>query len=372
MSTSLYTPDASTTSPGTASKKPIRVLIVDDSATIRMMVRESLSRDPQIEVVAEASHPLEAREAVKRMSPDVITLDVEMPHMNGLDFLRRLMDRRPTPVIMLSSLTKAGSRAAVEALSIGAVDCIEKPRNGSAGLVDLPRHVHMAASANVAKRQDRAEPAAPGVASPLTMRYPINERVVCIGASTGGVDALEQVLTRIPANGPPIVVTQHMPESFLRSFAARLDPMCSVQVAVATDDEPLKPGMVRIAPGGDYHLALTEQWPPKCKLLQGEKVSGHRPSVDVLFRSAVPHGHRMVGVLLTGMGQDGAHGLKEMREAGAPTLVQDKATSVVYGMPRVAMEIGASDTGLPLTKIASAIMTHCSEKLSKRPARHRS
>ncbi|MCV6595855.1 MAG: CheB methylesterase domain-containing protein, partial [Mangrovicoccus sp.] len=194
---------------------------------------------------------------------------------------------------------------------------------------------------------------------------PLNGRIVCIGASTGGVDALQRVLTRIPANGPPILITQHMPEGFLRSFSARLDPLCPPKVILAGQDMPLEPGTVYIAPGGNAHLTVSEQWPPRCRIVEGEKVSGHRPSVDVLFRSAVVHGPRAVGVLLTGMGQDGAKGLKEMRTAGAPTLVQDEATSVVFGMPRVALELGAADHGLPLDKITDEIMTLCTTARGK-------
>jgi two-component system chemotaxis response regulator CheB len=350
------------TGPGSAlaaPHAPIRVLVVDDSATMRRMVCESLGKDPGLVVVAEASHPLEARDAIKALRPDVLTLDVEMPHMNGLEFLRRLMDRRPTPVVMLSSLTGAGSRAAVEALSIGAVDCVEKPVGGVGGLGDLAERVRTAAGANlVARATAPARDAASDAAC-----APLNGRIVCIGASTGGVDALEQVLTRIPAGGPPIVITQHMPEGFLRSFASRLDPMCAVSVSLAREGAALEPGRVYLAPGGAQHLQLSASWPPRCHLQTGEKVSGHRPSVDVLFRSALPHARRVVGVLLTGMGQDGAQGLRALRDGGARTVVQDKATSVVFGMPRVAIELGAAEKTLPIDRIGAEIVALCTADL---------
>jgi len=350
------------------SNRSIRVLIVDDSSTMRRMVRESLGRDPSLEVIGEASHPLEARESVKALKPDVLTLDVEMPHMNGLDFLKRLMARRPMPVVMLSSLTRAGSRAAVEALALGAVDCIEKPCGQGDTLADLHERVRMAANANLSGHGQAPRPARASSA-PTTPTIqpagPLNGRIVCIGASTGGVDALQRVLTRIPPDGPPILITQHMPEGFLRSFTSRLNPLCSVEIKLAETGMPLEPGSVYVAPGGNAHLKLTPDWPPRCLVEEGEKVSGHRPSVDVLFRSAVVHGSKMLGVLLTGMGRDGADGLKQMRDAGAPTVVQDEATSVVFGMPRVALEMGAADKGMPLEKIADEIMTLCTTSRDK-------
>lgn len=331
-----------------------RVLIVDDSATIRSIIRAKLIEDPRLEVVGEACDPYEAREKIKSLNPDVLTLDVEMPKMNGIEFLEKLMRLRPLPVIMVSTETHKGSAAALEALSLGAVDCIGKPRHGDLcaafrGLGDL---LVAAASARVNPRAQRT------MSTPAT-DFQWNGRYVFIGSSTGGVDALETILSGYPENCPPTLITQHMPESFLASFARRLDAHIAPQFSIARDRDPLLPGHVYLAPGGAFHLEVKPGSPPRCHLLQAEKVSGHRPSVDVLFRSAISLAANAVGIILTGMGRDGADGLAELRHAGGRCFAQNEETCVVYGMPRAAMEIGAAERSLPIAEVSSTILKLC-------------
>ena len=329
-----------------------RVVIVDDSPTMRAMIARALGQDGRFDVVGEAADPYEAREVIKRTDPDVLTLDVEMPRMDGIAFLEKIMRLRPMPVVMFSSETHAGSRAAVEALSIGAVDALGKPTAAAPeALAALAERVFVAAGASVGP--PRAAPPAPAAAESFAW----NGRVVLIGASTGGVDALERVLGGLPASGPPVLVTQHMPGSFLASFAERLNGQTGPEVTLARPGAPVAPGRVYIAPGGETHLVL-EGAPGRfrCGLAAGERVSGHRPSVDVLFRSALRHAPEVVAVLLTGMGRDGAEGMAALREAGAHTIGQDAATSVVYGMPRVAAELGGVAEVRPLDAIRGAIL----------------
>ena len=310
-----------------------RVLIVDDSLTIRSLMKARLSEDPRIEVVGEAADPYEAREKIKALSPDVLTLDVEMPRMNGLEFLERLMRLRPMPVIMVSTLTQKGSAAALEALSLGAVDCLGKPAADKIPetferLGDL---LVAAASARVRDPSQRRAPQA----VPTDFRW--NGKFLLIGSSTGGVDALETVLAGFPANCPPTLITQHMPESFLASFAGRLNGRIAPSLQLAETGLPLQPGHIYLAPGGDTHLTVEPGEPPRCKLVTGEKRSGHRTSVDVLFESALPMAPRIVAALLTGMGRDGADQMLALRKAGARCLAQDEASCVVFGMPREAI-----------------------------------
>lgn len=331
---------------------PTRVLLVDDSRTIRQLLRARLAGDARIAIVGEASDPLEAREMIKALNPDVLTLDVEMPHMNGLEFLEKLMRLRPMPVVMISTLTHRGSAAAIEALSLGAVDCLGKPgadRLGDAfaGLADM---LVIAAGARVRQRSGAAR--SPSVPSD----YRWGGKVVLIGASTGGVEALETVLAGYPADGPPTLVTQHMPPGFLTSFASRLDGRIAPRLELAADALPLLPGRVYLAPGGDTHLTLVPGDPPRCRLHPGERRSGHRPSVDVMFLSAVPAATSVVAVQLTGMGRDGAEGMRALRDAGARCIAQDEETSVVYGMPKAAMEIGGAEAAFPLSAISAAIL----------------
>jgi two-component system chemotaxis response regulator CheB len=341
--------------------KPIRVIIVDDSATMRSLISASLRQDPGIEVVGMAGDPLEAREAIKALSPDVITLDIEMPNMSGLEFLEKIMRLRPMPVVMVSTLTQAGADATLQALELGAVDCVAKPTrltDAAQGLSDLATRVRAAAGARVRPRGGPAP-------KPPTSSFAPSGHMVAIGSSTGGVEALLTVLAHFPANCPPTVITQHMPATFTKSFAARLDRTSAAQVQEAYDDAPLEVGCVYLAPGGETHLEVVRAGGLRCRLRRGEPINGHRPSVDALFNSvASAAGGAAIGVILTGMGRDGTNGLVAMRAAGARTIGQDEASSVVYGMPRSAFEAGAVGRQAPLEAIGPAIL----DLAQKRPS----
>lgn len=331
----------------------VRVLIVDDSPTIRSLIKASLSRDPEIEVVGMAGDPIEARDAIKALNPDVITLDIEMPRMTGLEFLEKIMRLRPMPVIMVSTLTQAGASITLEALEMGAFDAVGKP-----DFDGLPEKVRAAARAKVRPLSERAPVAAEAAA------YRPSNKVLAIGASTGGVEALITMLSAFPENCPPTLITQHMPASFTTSFAARLDRTCRPKVEEAHEGAALKQGVIYLAPGGLTHLKVSGATHPVCRLEDSPTVSGHRPSVDVLFDS-VAHvfGSRAVGVILTGMGRDGAAGLKRMRDTGARTLGQDEASCVVYGMPRVAFEMGAVERQVALSGMGRAALELCSAEM---------
>jgi two-component system chemotaxis response regulator CheB len=334
---------------------PIRAVVVDDSATMRSLISAALRLDPEIEVVGTASDPLEARAMIKALNPDVITLDVEMPNMNGLDFLEKIMRLRPMPVVMVSTLTQAGAEITLEALEMGAVDAVGKPGAGvtaAEAFAELTVKVKSAARSRVRQRGPAAS------VSPRQGYRAGADHVLAIGASTGGVEALMTILSAFPADCPATVITQHMPASFTASFAARLNKISAATVTEAVDGAVLKPGQVYLAPGGLTHLEVSGMT-PRCHLTHGDTVSGHRPSVDVLFRSVARLRRPMTGVILTGMGRDGADGLLEMRQAGASTLGQDEGSSVVYGMPRVAYEIGAVERQFPLSRMASAILDLC-------------
>jgi two-component system, chemotaxis family, protein-glutamate methylesterase/glutaminase len=342
-----------------------RVLIIDDSALMRQLLTSLLSEDPDIEVVDAAPDPLVAREMIKALNPDVVTLDVEMPHMDGLTFLRKIMTLRPMPVVMISTLTQAGAEVTLEALEAGAVDFVAKPTSSvgpaMAALADeLRAKVKAAAHTRV-----RIRPALPKPRLP--QRQALNRqtgKILLIGASTGGVEALKTVLMDMPPDCPPTLITQHMPERFTAAFASRLNRECPMTVYEAKDGQRVAPGCVYIAPGGAHHLELAREgmaW--VCKFNDGPPVSGHRPSVDVLFRSgARVAGSKAIGVILTGMGKDGAEGLLELRKAGARTLGQDEASSLIYGMPRVAFERGAVERQFALTDLAGAIVERCDDK----------
>lgn len=326
----------------------VRVLIVDDSPTIRGVISNVLSRDDEIEVVGVACDPLEAREAIKQLNPDVVTLDVEMPKMSGIDFLERIMRLRPMPVLMISTLTQSGAAISLQALELGAVDCIGKP-----DFEDLAQKVKAAARA-------RVRPLVQRVPAPPLQDYRPGSKLLAIGSSTGGVEALHTVLATFPENCPPTVITQHMPPTFTASFAARLDKLCAPKVQEAEDGAPILPGHIYLAPGGAAHLEVTGGAQPRCRLTPGAPVNGHRPSVDVLFHSVCrSYGRRAVGVILTGMGRDGAEGLRAMRDLGASTIGQDEATCVVYGMPKVAFELGAVQRQVALSGIARAALDLC-------------
>jgi two-component system chemotaxis response regulator CheB len=336
----------------------IKVLVVDDSALIREVLSRMLTRDGDIQVVGTAADPIEAREKIKTLNPDVVTLDIEMPNMNGLQFLDKLMRLRPTPVIMVSTLTKKGASETLLALELGAVDFVAKPGADLEGGIEnfgasLRDKIRAAAKSDVRGRSaGRAE--APKV--PLKTAAGASGALIAIGASTGGVEAIRAVLTQMPADCPPIVIAQHMPPGFTGRFAARLDELCQLKVVEAEDRMVLQPGHAYVA-RGDYHMRVERSSGQlKCKLSQDELASGHRPSVDVLFESvAKVVGPLAVGAILTGMGRDGARGLKLMRDAGAYTIGQSQASALVYGMPRVAFEEGAVVEQAPVEAIATRL-----------------
>ena len=330
----------------------VRVLVVDDSPTMRGIIGAVLARDAEIEVVGEAGDPYEAREAIKQLHPDVITLDIEMPKMSGVEFLEKIMRLRPMPVIMVSTLTQAGADITLRALELGAFDCVGKPEFD--GLAEKVRAAAKSPMRPVAVAQPQRAPPMP---------YQPANRVLAIGSSTGGVEALMTMLSTFPKNCPPTVITQHMPASFTRSFAMRLDRSCEPSVEEASEGAPLEIGRIYLAPGGARHLEVKGGPHPNCALRESDPVNGHRPSVDVLFASvACTFGDRGVGVILTGMGRDGAQGLRCMRDAGARTLGQDEASSVVYGMPKAALEAGAVERQLSLASIGKIALELCAKE----------
>ena len=351
----------------------ISVLIVDDSASIRRTLTDIVNADPALEVIATAPDPFVAAERIARQVPDVIILDVEMPRMDGLTFLRKIMAQRPIPVVMCSSLTDEGSQALVEAMEAGAVDVIAKPRVDTrqflleAG-VRICDAVKAAARARMRQTGAAVRPlrvekklTADVIMPPPVPRrsagYPTTERVVCIGASTGGTESLREVLVALPPDCPGIVIVQHMPEKFTAAFARRLDGLCRVAVKEAEDGDPVLPGRVLIAHGNRHMLLHRSGTRYHVGIKDGPLVSRHRPSVDVLFRSAAQYaGANAVGILMTGMGDDGARGLLEMKRSGAFTLAQDEETCVVFGMPREAIALGAADKIVPLDLIAAEIL----------------
>ncbi|WP_332701550.1 protein-glutamate methylesterase/protein-glutamine glutaminase [Devosia sp.] len=336
----------------------IKVLVVDDSALIREVLTRMLTRDGDIDVVGTATDPIDAREKIKTLNPDVVTLDIEMPNMNGLQFLEKLMRLRPTPVVMVSTLTKKGASETLLALELGAVDFVAKPSAEFEGGIEafgvnLRDKIRAAAKSDVRGRTTgRAE--APKV--PVKTAAAPAGALIAIGASTGGVEAIRAVLSQMPIDCPPIVIAQHMPPGFTSRFAARLDEVCGLTVLEAEDRMPLLPGHAYVA-RGDYHLRVERSSGQlKARLTHDELESGHRPSVDVLFESvAKTVGAMAVGAILTGMGRDGARGLKMMRDAGAYTVGQSQASALVYGMPRVAFEEGAVVEQAPVEAIAARL-----------------
>jgi len=345
-------------------EQPVRVLVVDDSAVVRQLLTELLARDPGIEVVGAAADPLLAREKIKRLNPDVLTLDVEMPRMDGLAFLENIMRLRPMPVVMVSSLTERGADITLQALALGAVDFVTKPRLGVAqGLpeyaAEIAAKVKAAARARVrplARPVQRLEPAAaprPAAAA----RFRTTDRLIAIGASAGGTEAIRAVLEQMPPDAPAVVLTQHIPGGFSRAFVERLDRHSPLLVREAGDGEAILPGHAYLPPG-DRHLRVIRdgaRW--RCRVDDGPPVNRHRPAVDVLFRSvAQSAGANAVAAILTGMGDDGARGLLELRQAGAATLVQDEATSVVWGMPGAAVKLGAAQEVVPLERIPARLL----------------
>ena len=343
--------------------RKIRVLVVDDSAVVRKLASDALASDPDIEVVGTAIDPYMARDKLKELSPDVLTLDLEMPRMDGLTFLRLLMERKPMPVVVMSSLTQRGSDFALEALRLGAVDFIAKP-SGSFSFGDLGPQliakVKAAAGARVrpAARTPTAPPfrpvTRPPVAAPVSNRHHHPRSVILIGASTGGTEALRDVLTHLPVDLPGIAIVQHIPATFSKSFADRLNTLCNLEVREAVDGDRLQPGLALIAPGG-FHMML--QWASdhyNVRVAFGPPIWHQRPAIDLLFKSAADCGagpHAIAGIL-TGMGKDGAEGLLRLREKGAFTFAQDEASCVVYGMPKAAWECGAAQQQIALDRIA--------------------
>lgn len=344
---------------GGAGSRRIRVLIVDDSSVVREILVKELSRDPQIEVVGTAPDPYVARDKIVRVKPDVITLDIEMPRMDGITFLRKLMKHFPLPVIVVSSLTPTGGDLAMEALDAGAVDVMCKPGAAytigdmSVALIDK---IKAAAHVTVAKKVSMA---APGSPTRLSLTRTTN-KVIAIGASTGGTEALQVVLRSMPSNSPGIIIVQHMPEHFTRSFAQRLNELCDIEVKEAENGDRVVPGKALIAPG-NYHMLLRRSGAVYyVDVKQGPLVSRHRPSVDVLFKSVARYaGQNAVGVIMTGMGADGSAGMKEMHDQGAETIAQDEASCVVYGMPKEAVELGAVNHVVPLQRIAQKALDLC-------------
>lgn len=335
----------------------IRVLIVDDSATARAVLREILESDSAIEVVATASDAYVARDKIVELKPDVVCLDVEMPRMDGITFLKRLMHYMPLPVVMVSSLTQNGAKTTLEALEAGAVDFVGKPHSHIYDGIDVMRDellskIKMASRVRV--RQHALESIQQANTTSLTET---TNKILAIGASTGGTEALKEVLMGLPRNAPGTLVVQHMPANFTGAFAERLNGLCSMEVREARNGDSITPGVVLIAPG-DYHMVVRRSGARYyVEIGTGKKVSGHRPSADVLFNSVAKiAGSNAIGVILTGMGGDGARGLLAMRNAGAITLGQDEASCVVYGMPKVAYELGGVEKQLPLSQVAKGIL----------------
>jgi len=344
-----------------------KVLIVDDSALIRSVMKEIINSQPDMEVVGAAPDPLVARELIKQTHPDVLTLDVEMPKMDGLDFLEKLMRLRPMPVVMVSSLTERGSEITMRALELGAVDFVTKPKisiqNGMLEYTELiTEKIRTASRARVKAAAPRPPAGTVHVQAGLPLlRNPLtsSEKLIIIGASTGGTEAIKDFLIQMPSDCPGILITQHMPEGFTRSFAKRLDSLCRISVSEAAGDERILPGHAYIAPGHSHLLLARSGANYVTRLDQGPPVNRHRPSVDVLFRSAaVCAGKNAVGVILTGMGKDGALGMLEMKHAGAYNFAQDEASCVVFGMPREAIAVGATDEVGPVTELPGRVLQH--------------
>ncbi|WP_298927123.1 chemotaxis response regulator protein-glutamate methylesterase [uncultured Ramlibacter sp.] len=350
----------------------IRVVVVDDSALVRSILTELINRTPDLKVVGAAADPLEAREMIRELDPDVITLDVEMPKMDGLDFLEKIMRLRPMPVVMISTLTERGAQTTLRALELGAVDFVAKPHLGlRAGLDEAAREIcdklRTAARARVARRAVAApvRVAAPPPQRPVPLGQAgqASSQIIAIGASTGGTEAIRELLVALPASLPGIVITQHMPPGFTASFAARLDSLCHMRVKEAQDNDRVLMGHAYVAPGGKHLWVERSAGGYVARVADGEPVNRHKPSVDVLFRSVAKHaGPRATGVMLTGMGADGATAMREMRDRGAWNLVQDEASCVVFGMPREAIAAGAANEVLPLDQMARHLLQRVAQQ----------
>jgi two-component system chemotaxis response regulator CheB len=355
----------------------IKLLIVDDSALVRKLLSEMLSKDRDIEIVGTATDPYAARERIKQLNPDVITLDVEMPRMDGITFLENLMRLRPMPVVMVSSLTQKGADVTLRALELGAVDFVTKPKVDVAGSLadyaeELIAKIKMAAGARVnaisssapktpvlsslqTEKRHSADAVLPASSGKRVLRT--TDRIIAIGASTGGTEAIREVLEALPPDAPAVVISQHIPAAFSKPFAERMNRCSAMSVCEAADGQYILPGHVYIAPGDQHLLVERDGARYRCRLSNGPHVNRHRPSVDVMFRSMAQNvGPNAVGVILTGMGDDGARGLKEMLDAGAQTIAQDEPTSVVWGMPGAAVKLGGAQHVLPLHRIAAEML----------------
>ena len=351
--------------------KKIRVVVVDDSALVRSLLTEIINKQPDMECVGAANDPLIAREMIRELDPDVITLDIEMPKMDGLEFLSRLMRLRPMPVVMISTLTERGAEVTMRALELGAVDFVAKPRIGlvdgikelSVSIVDKVRIASKAhIKRSVAPKSQGTGSSSHGLEVLASVPVPLGristEKLVAVGASTGGTEAIKEVLIKMPADSPGIVITQHMPPGFTTSFAARLNSLCQITVQEATNGTRVLPGHAYIAPGGKQFRIDRSGANYVCVVEDAELVNRHRPSVEVLFQSVAKFvGRNAIGIMLTGMGNDGARAMKEMKDAGSYNYVQDEASCIVFGMPREAILAGAADEVLPLTDIAAAVLS---------------
>ncbi|MCB2189275.1 MAG: chemotaxis response regulator protein-glutamate methylesterase [Deltaproteobacteria bacterium] len=350
--------------------RPVKVLVVDDSALVREILTTGLAQDPGIQVVGSAADPYQARDKIVELRPDVLTLDIEMPRMDGVEFLRRLMPQYPLPVVVVSALTERGKQVTFDALEAGAVDFVTKPKSDVArGLSDmllqLRTKVKIASTANVSHwkhKRPRETPVRPVASAALAES---TDKVIVIGASAGGTEAIREVVTKFPATTPGVVIVQHMPAGFTRMFSERLNSLSAMEVKEAEDKDRVMPGRVLIAPGGLQMRVLRSGGIYQVRVEPGELVCGHCPSVEVLMQSAARYvGSNAVGAMLTGMGHDGADGLKAMRDAGARTLAQDEATSVVFGMPKEAWLRGGAEKLVPLPDVAAAILKLLAEKTS--------
>jgi two-component system chemotaxis response regulator CheB len=367
-------------SPSSLSERKIRVLIVDDSASVRTTLSEIIAADPDLEVMATASDPYVAVERIRQEVPDVMFLDLEMPRMDGLTFLRKMMSQRPIPTVICSSITQEGSEALLQALEAGAVDVVTKPRidtaqwlhESSMRITDAAKAAaHAKLKGGVRKQAPElkveAKLTADAVLAPLSaaraaalkLNMPVTDPIICIGASTGGTEALREVLEALPSDSPGILIVQHMPEKFTNAFARRLNGLCAVEVKEAEEGDVVRQGLVLIAPGNRHMMLHRTGSRYTVNIVDGPHVSRHRPSVDVMFRSASQSaGNNAMGVLLTGMGDDGARGLLEMREAGSHTVAQDEDSCVVFGMPKEAIQRGAAAKVLALGRVANEITTY--------------
>jgi two-component system chemotaxis response regulator CheB len=350
--------------------RPIRVLIVDDSALVRNILSQGLAMDPAIEVVGTAPDPYIARDQIVKLQPDVMTLDVEMPRMDGVAFLRKLMPQYPVPIIMVSSLTQRGKQITMEALEAGAVDFVAKPTsNVAAGLnamlAELRSKVKIASTANVSHwKGKKIVPTSHGAATRSSSALAEStDKIIAIGASTGGTEAIRRVIENFPATTAGTVIVQHMPSGFTKMFSDRLNQLCQMQVKEAEHGDRVRSGLILVAPGGKQLEVIRSGGFYEIRLGSSEKVSGHCPSVDVMMHSVAKHvGSNAVGAMLTGMGQDGAEGMLAMKQAGARCISQDEASSVVFGMPKVAYEKGGAERLVPLDKIATSLLSLLTEK----------